>query len=154
MNSRLTVAAHVLALLAHRERQGGPAATSDELAKSVGTSPVVVRRVLAQLQAAGLVASRRGAGGGTVLARDPRRITLRQAYEAVEEADAGILGRHAAGVGESCNVAPVIAEYLDELYAEAEEALLAKLGEVTVDAMTADILDRLRRRGELRSHKG
>ena len=146
MNSRLTVAAHILAMVAHHEREDGRATTSDELAESIGTNPVVVRRVLAQLHHAGLVTCRRGVGGGTVLARDARVITLREVYEAVEKPEAEILGRHAGPVGHTCEVAPVIAEYLDEIYAEAEEAMLAKLGRVTVESMRKDVLERVGRR--------
>ncbi|MFO0554633.1 MAG: Rrf2 family transcriptional regulator [Polyangiaceae bacterium] len=145
MNSRLTVAAHILGVLAYREGTGAGAITSEALAESVGTNAVVIRRVLAQLASAGLVASRRGAGGGTVLARDPQRITLRHVYEAVEEGDREILGRHASDVGKACDVAPLIAAYLDELYQDAEEALLRKLESVTVGAMAAEIVDRMRR---------
>lgn len=147
MNSRLTVAAHVLGLIAFVEREQQRAATSEELASSVGTNPVVVRRVLSQLKAAGLVASRRGVGGGSVLARSPREITMRMVYEAVEERDCALIGRHAGCLGEDCHVAPVIAEYLDELYADAEEALLRTLATVTVDSMSRAVMDRVQRRG-------
>lgn len=150
MNSRLTVAAHVLGMIAFIDREQRRPATSDELAASVGTNPVVVRRILSQLKAAGLVDSRRGAGGGTVLARDPKRITLRQAYEAVEGAEAQILGRHAHGVGSTCRVAPVIVEYLESVYAEVEATMLERLDAVTVDAMSREIVDRIRRRATLR----
>jgi DNA-binding IscR family transcriptional regulator len=133
-------------MLAYYERSGKPPATSVELAESIGTNPVVVRRVLAELGAAGLVESRRGRGGGSVLARDARRITLRDAYEAVTSAGENLLGRHAGELGPSCQVAPVIAEYLDELFREAEEALVRRLSEVTVDEMSRAIVDRLQSR--------
>lgn len=145
MNSRLTVAAHILGLLAAREGASDGSATSEMLALSVGTNPVVVRRVLAQLKAAGLVDSRRGVGGGTVLARSPHEITLRQVYEAVDAHDCEMIGRHAGDVGTGCSVAPVIAVYLDELYAEAEEALRRRLEQVTVAQMAQSVMDRVRR---------
>ena len=144
MNSRLTVASHVLGLIAFLEREEGRGATSDELADSVGTNAVVIRRVLGQLKHAGLIASRRGAGGGSVLARDPRDITLRAVYEAVQDAGSELIGRHANGVGADCPVAPVIAEYLNELYVDAEEALKRTLARVTVDAMSRDVATRVR----------
>lgn len=146
MNSRLTVAAHVLGLIAFLEREEGRGATSDELAESVGTNAVVIRRVLGQLKHAGIVDSRRGAGGGSVLARAPESITLRTVYEAVQEDGAELLGRHANGVGADCPVAPVIAEYLDELYLDAEEALKRTLARVTIDTMSRDVMARARAR--------
>jgi Rrf2 family protein len=146
MNSRLTVAAHVLGIIAYLEREEGRGATSDELAESVGTNAVVIRRVLGQLKGAGIVDSRRGAGGGSVLARDPREITMRDVYEAVQDESCELIGRHANGVGEDCPVAPVIAEYLDELYVDAEEALKRTLARVTVDSMSREVLARVRAR--------
>lgn len=149
MNSRLTVAAHIVGMIAFLEREQQRTATSDELADSIGTNPVVVRRMLAQLKRAGLVHSRRGVGGGSLLSRDPRSISLRQVYEAVEAAPHELLGRYAGEVGANCRVAPVIAEYLDDLFEEAEEALLAHLAAVSVDEMSHAIVDRLRRRARL-----
>ena len=146
MNSRLTVASHVLGLIAYLEREEGRGATSDELAESVGTNAVVIRRVLGQLKNVGIVDSRRGAGGGSVLARDPKELTLRAVYEAVQDQGGEIIGRHANGVGEDCPVAPVIAEYLDELYMDAEEALKRTLAQVTVDSMSKEVMARVRQR--------
>lgn len=146
MNSRLTVASHILGMLAFFEREQRPPATSEELAESLGTNAVVVRRVLSDLKVAGLVDSKRGPGGGSVLARDPRQITLRQAYDAICTDGEQLLGRYPGEVGPTCQVAPVIAEYLDELFHEAEEALVRRLGEVTVDQMSREIVNRLRRR--------
>ena len=146
MSRQLNVAAHILGLIAFIERDQRRPVTSDELAESIGTNPVVVRRVLSQLKAAGLVDSRRGVGGGTVLARDPRQMTLRDAYEAVNEARGPLLERHNASPSDACRVAPVIAEYLDEIYGDAEEALLKRLSEVSVETMSRQIVDRLRRR--------
>ena len=85
MNSRLTVASHVLGMIAFCEREGGRGITSDELAESVGTNAVVIRRILAQLKHAGLITSRRGAGVGSVLARPASAITLRMVHDAVHE---------------------------------------------------------------------
>lgn len=146
MNSRLTVAAHVLGLIAFCEREECRGVTSEELAESVGTNAVVVRRVLSQLKQAGLIDSRRGAGGGSVLARPASEITLRMVHEAVQDDCAEFIGRHASAVGQECPVAPVIAGYLDELYREAEEALRVTLARVTIEQMSLDVKQRLRSR--------
>ena len=67
MNSQLTIAVHILAVLANREGQG--AVTSEEIAEGFGTNPVVIRRVMSLLKKAELVKSRPGTGGGSVLGR-------------------------------------------------------------------------------------
>lgn len=60
------------------------------------------------------------------------------------EEGCGLIGRHAGALGAHCPVAPVIAHYLDELYVEAEEALKRTLARVTVDAMSRDVMARVR----------
>ena len=81
-NSRFGVAVHVLALLALSadERR-----SSREIADSVATNPVVIRRLLAQLARAGLVESAHGAKGGFRLARPAAKVTLHDVHRAVEE---------------------------------------------------------------------
>jgi Rrf2 family protein len=83
-SSRFTVAVHVLTLLAYEE---GRALTSDYIAGSVNTNPVVIRRVLGLLSKAGLISTTEGAGGGTVLAKPPKRITLADVFHAVEQGE-------------------------------------------------------------------
>src|SRR5437763_13957245 len=80
MSSRFAVAVHALTLLGSED---GPL-TSEFIAGSVNTNPVVIRRVLAALRTAKLVASKGGASGGWRLTRAPSAITLRDVYRAVE----------------------------------------------------------------------
>lgn len=116
--------------------QRGEPLTSETLADSYGTNPVVLRRVLSKLRRAGLVETRRGVGGGSVLARDPSTINLRQVYEAVTEASE-ILRRHPRD--RPNRIASILADYVNELYADAEQALLGTLEAVTVASMDQNL---------------
>ena len=78
-SSRFIVAIHLLVALAIRKK-----AKSDEMAWSVNTNPVVIRRLLSELRQAGLVHSQTGPHGGSTLARAPEQITLLDVYDAVE----------------------------------------------------------------------
>jgi DNA-binding IscR family transcriptional regulator len=60
-NSRMTVATHILSYLILAESKRSDAVTSDQVAFSVNTNPVVIRRILGLLQRGGLVRSSRGA---------------------------------------------------------------------------------------------
>lgn len=139
LNSQLTIALHILGLLASRR---GEPLTSEVLAQTYGTSPVVLRRVLAKLQRAGLVETRRGVGGGSVLARPADEIDLREAYEAITD-NSELLRRHPSDC--SGVVAPILANFVNELYEDAEGALLARLKDVTVAKMDRVVRGRIRR---------
>ncbi len=79
-NIQFAMAIHVLTLLA---RSGESAVKSEYVAGSVNTNAVVIRRLLSQLNQAGLVASQTGAFGGTRLAKTPDSINLVDVYKAV-----------------------------------------------------------------------
>ncbi|MGO4841680.1 Rrf2 family transcriptional regulator, partial [Rhizobiaceae sp. 2RAB30] len=72
----------ILHALLHMADHGGPM-TSAELARCMNTNPVVVRRTMAGLREAGLVASEKGHGGGWVIACDLSAVTLKDIYDAL-----------------------------------------------------------------------
>ena len=72
---------HVLILLAADQDS---VHTSTSLAARMDTNPVVLRRIIADLSKAGLVTTRRGAGGGVSLANNPEDITLGQVADVIE----------------------------------------------------------------------
>ena len=55
--------------------------TSDFMAASIGTNPVIVRKILQQLKAAGLIEVARGTGGVTIT-RPLEQITFLDVYKA------------------------------------------------------------------------
>src|ERR1700757_3545635 len=82
-SQRFPVAAHALAYLAHKGAFSPQAAVSSaELACSIPTNPVAVRRTTALLAKAGLIGTRTGAGGGAWLMRPAESITLDQVLRA------------------------------------------------------------------------
>ena len=141
MNSQLTIAAHILAVLAHHKDDG--AITSDVLAEGFGTNPVVIRRVLSQLKKAGLIAGRSGVGGGSVLSKPAEEITLADAYTAIVDDAGTVLGRHPGHCADGVSITPIIAEYLNEIFEDAEQALLKNLSAVSINDLTQEIRKRL-----------
>ncbi len=138
-NTRLAVAIHALGMLSFGERLH---VTSEDIAESVGTNPVVVRRILAQLTRGGLVEVKLGAGGGSRLARASESITLAEVYAALEEGplfQIPVLDEaHGCAVGR--NVGPVLTEVLQG----AEQGLWRELQGVTLAGVIAQVMQRLK----------
>ncbi|HEX4607421.1 MAG TPA: Rrf2 family transcriptional regulator [Urbifossiella sp.] len=128
------IATHTLALLAHG---GGEPLTSDWIAGSVNTNPVVVRRILALLARAGLVATQEGAKGGARLARPAAEIDLLAVYRAVEEGD--LFATHPKPPNPDCRVGCNIQAALTPTLDAAEAAMAASLAKTTV----ADVVRRV-----------
>ena len=132
-SQKFPVAVHVLVALAwYRDRY----VSSEELSKSVGTNPVVVRRSLQALKKSGLVLSQGGVYGGTRLARPAAEISLRDIYEAVEEGE--ICQIHDPNT--KCCVARTIKQVVPEILAEVEAARRKHLEKFSV-AMILEKID-------------
>lgn len=83
INSRLSVAIHILALVASNSHEP---LTSEVIASSVNTNPVVIRRISSMLKKAGILTSRVGVAGSS-LKKDPSEISLLEIYKAVQLED-------------------------------------------------------------------
>ena len=79
---RMPVAVHIMLCIAKFD--GVFKTTSTFLASSVNVNPVIIRKTLGQLKAAGLVEVAAGVGGAK-LTKAPQDITLRDVFQAVEE---------------------------------------------------------------------
>jgi Rrf2 family protein len=122
--------------MALAQRRGQDLMTSEQVAASINTNPVVVRRSLGDLRRAGLVEVRRGAGAGWSLVRPPEQITLLAVYEAVESAP--LFGMHSTEPNQECPVGRGIRPALGHVYDGVEEALRRELRSTSV----ADVLER------------
>lgn len=126
-NSRFAVSVHILAYLAFRH---GAAVPSAEIARSVSTHAVVIRRLLSQLVKAGFVVAHKGAAGGFALARPARQITLCDVYRAVEPHPQRGLDRFAPN--HRCPVGARIADVLQQIFGDAQRQMERTLGEATI----------------------
>ncbi|MGW7758975.1 Rrf2 family transcriptional regulator [Streptomyces violaceusniger] len=138
-SSRLTIAAHALTWIGLYQRRGHEVATSEQIATSVNTNPVVIRRLLAELRKAGLVDSRRGAGAGWMLSRDLADITLLDVYEAVEAGP--IFALHRSTPDLECVVGHGIGPVMTAVYREIDATLRQDLARTTLADILRDILE-------------
>jgi DNA-binding IscR family transcriptional regulator len=111
--------------------------TSEVLARSMDTNPVVIRRILAGLREHGHVQSEKGHGGGWTLARDPEKITLRDVYEALGSPALLAIGNRTESPG--CLVEAAVNARLTPSFHDAEAFLLARFGEVTLAMLSEDV---------------
>jgi DNA-binding IscR family transcriptional regulator len=137
-NSRMTVAVHALAWMALAGRRGHGVLTSAEVAASVNTNPVIIRRCLGDLRAAGLVRVRHGTGAGWSLACPPEDITLLQVHDAIAQEPP--FGLHASEPNPECPVGKGIRPALSRVYAGIEQTMRRELSAVSVADVLRDTL--------------
>lgn len=133
-NSRFTVATHILTLLASTDEP----VSSDEIAVSVNTNPVVIRRLLSELAKSGLVTTQQGSGGGSRLARPADTITLAHVYRATEHG--ALFGMHRQAPNPTCEIGGNIQSVMSVVFDDAESAVEGIFGAITL----AQILDAVR----------
>jgi Rrf2 family protein len=136
-NSRMTIAIHVLSYMIAAAKKRPDPVTSDQIASSVATNPVVIRRMLGHLRRAGIVVSHRGANAGWHLARRPGKITLLDVYRAVEGAP--LFALHSSPPNPNCRVARALKPALGRIYGELEAGLKRELSRTTMGQVLADI---------------
>lgn len=124
-NSRLSLALHALG---HMAGDPGRTRPSAEIAAHAGTNPVVVKRVLGRLRAAGLLTAEKGHSGGWRLARPPEAITLADVYVALEER----LAPYAEEAAPRCAVEQALERRMNAVMEDAEKALVARLATMTI----------------------
>lgn len=133
-NSRFAVSLHILAYLVYK---AGAAVPSAEIATSVDTNPVVIRRLLSALVKARLVNAQKGASGGFSLASAPENVTLLDVYRAVEpQPDHGL--RHFAP-NHKCPVGAKIESILGGIFFKAQASMEAELAHVTLAQVNAQL---------------
>jgi Rrf2 family protein len=137
-NSRLTVATHILAWMALVARENPDPVTSDRIALSVNTNPVVIRRTLGLLSKAGLVESYRGVNAGWRLTKPADAITLLDVFSALEEG--APFGLHASTPSQACPVGRGIGPALSRVYGSIDEALRKQLAVTSIEDVLGDSL--------------
>ena len=138
INSRFAVAIHILALLdASKEMH----TTSEFLAQSIGTNPVVVRRIAKLLEHAGLIEIHAGVGGSE-LRKPLAQICLLEVYRAVEGTAANGLFAIHEHPHPACPVGANIQATLEDVFGAAQRALEQVLAQQTMADITQGLAQR------------
>lgn len=132
ISTRFSIAVHTLSLIHSFPNE----CTGDYIAGSVGTNPVVIRRIMGMLKKAGFIDVRPGVGGASLL-KSPQDITLLDIYRAVHVVDDNRLFRFHEEPNVRCPVGRNIEAALQSEMDEAQLALENRLAETTLSGITS-----------------
>ena len=132
---QFTVAAHIMAALGYYHCEEISSAT---LADSVNADPTFVRKSLSKLSKAGLVETKRGQSGASVLARPPQKITLLDIYRASAAPPAFAI--HSYPVEKRCPVSRNLKECMSGVLSQAQYSFERSLAKISL----ADLVDQIR----------
>ena len=139
LSNRLTMALHILACVNTFKNQK---MTSDFLAESINTNPVVIRRVLSLLKKGGIINVSRGTGGITLI-RPIDEITYYDVFRAVECLnDDQLFNRHDHPNPE-CPVGRHINGVLDNHLNRIQQAMESEMKAITIKDLCDAINGRL-----------
>jgi Rrf2 family protein len=133
-NTQFSIAVHLMIALGFDK---GQQATSSHLAESINTSPSFVRRILAKLSKAGLVATTTGKSGFCLLAKKAEEISLLEIYRAVDAPKTFAI--HDYPVQTACRVSCNIEAVMHKVLEKAQNSFEGSLGETTLAEVIADI---------------
>ena len=130
ISSRFTLAVHIFACIDVFKEDYK--VTSDFLAGSTNVNPVVVRKILGQLKAAGLVEVARGSGGASI-PKPLKEISFLDIYNAVECIENGELFHFHENPNTDCPVGRNIHMVLDDKLMRVQKAMEAELSSITLE---------------------
>ena len=132
---QFAVAAHIMAALGYFH---GEEISSAILAESVSADPTFVRKSLSKLSKAGLVVTKRGKSGASMLSRSPRQITLLDIYRA--SAAPPVFAIHSYPIEKRCPVSCHLKECMSGLLSQAQNSFERSLAKITL----ADLVGQIR----------
>jgi DNA-binding IscR family transcriptional regulator len=133
---KFSVAIHVL--LCADVFKDSQKVTSEFIASSANTNPVIIRKIMGQLRQAGLIEVTPGTGG-IVLKEKPAKITLLDAFRAVEPIKDGELFKIHGNTDKKCPVGKNIGKVLPVYFQGAQDAMTKYLARVTLQTLLNDL---------------
>ena len=134
---QFAVAAHIMAALGYFH---GEEISSATLSESVNADPTFVRKSLSKLSKAGLVVTKRGKSGASVLARPPGQITLLDIYRASGAPRAFAI--HSYPADKRCPVSSNLKECMAGVLSQAQYSFERSLAKVTLASLIEQIREK------------
>lgn len=135
ISSRFTLAVHIFTCIDVFKDEYK--VTSDFLAGSTNVNPVIVRKILGQLKAAGLVEVARGSGGASI-SKPLNEISFLDIYNAVGCVENGELFHFHENPNIDCPVGRNIHAVLDDKLMRVQKAMETELSSITLEDIRRD----------------
>ncbi len=130
ISSRFTIALHIFACMETFKDEYK--ITSEFLAGSINTNPVIIRKILSQLKNAGLITVARGTGG-IEPTRPLKDISFYDVYEAIEPVSNGELFHFHESPNPECPVGRNIHRLLDDKLSSIQRAMENEMKAYTIE---------------------
>ena len=142
ISSRFTIALHIFTCV--ETFKDAYKVTSDFLASSINTNPVIIRKILSQLKTAGLIQVARGTGGITPT-RPISEITFYDVYQAIEPVENGDLFHFHEAPNPTCPVGRNIHTLLDDKLKAVQNAMEAEMKKYTIAELDTGLQEILKK---------
>ncbi|MBR1709461.1 MAG: Rrf2 family transcriptional regulator [Clostridia bacterium] len=127
MDTKFSSAIHILIMIAGADTP----MTSEQIAESVGTNASYIRKITGLLRKQGIIESRQGISGFTLLV-EPEKLSLLRIYQAIEETDQVHVFDLHQNPNDACVVGRHIRPVLKDMFREIEEKAERELKDKTL----------------------
>ena len=142
ISSRFTIALHIFTCV--ETFKNDYKITSDFLAGSINTNPVIIRKILAQLKNAGLITVARGTGGISPT-KPLKEISFYDVYQAIEPVENGDLFNFHSSPNPQCPVGKNIHALLDDKLKTIQLAMENEMKKYTLDDLRIGMQELLKK---------
>ncbi len=127
MTSEFAVAVHGLVYLNKKKTT----ISSEELASNVCTNPARIRKVMAKLKKAGIIATKEGLEGGYHFIKDPVQVNLKQVCDALEVTFVSSSWK-SGNENMPCMISSGMSGVMDEIYGDLNELCRNRMEKITI----------------------
>lgn len=142
ISSRFTIALHIFTCVDTFKDEYK--ITSEFLAGSINTNPVIIRKILTQLKNAGLITVARGTGGISPT-RSLKNISFYDVYQAIEPVENGDLFNFHSSPNSQCPVGKNIHRLLDDKLKTIQLAMENEMKKYTLDDLRIGMQELLKK---------
>jgi DNA-binding IscR family transcriptional regulator len=140
ISNKFTIGVHTLAVISYCESNPDLLCTSEFIAESVGTNPVIIRKVTGLLKNAGIISVTGGSGGAHLLHKS-KDISLLDIYKAVEVVKEDELFNYHDNPNPHCPIGKSINGILRVILIKAEDAMKNILMAVSLEDIMSEITE-------------